>query len=603
MSAPQARPRTTHLLATLFVLASASLSAAAQRPAKTTVESQVLLAAEPGVQYAVSAKGQHVAAVALRGSRQVMVHDGVDGPRFDEILKLSTTTADKVQWSDDGNRFIYWGRVGQEYAVMVDGKEVHRGAWSAEAAARGQSPVFEMGFAPRSKHWYVILLNQNSSRQNYQLVIDGKPGPVSQSSIAPVWSLDGEHHAYIQQIFPITAPQPSLALIVDGKTAPYNAGEPQFTADGLHLFTKRMVPRASLTEVLANGQPFMRAESVQLHMSPTGPGVLGVVWSTAQNARVSFLTVGNRKVPGSECADNAGLSGIYISSDAKHFAAKCRTWIMADAKKGQEYADGVSNVAFTADGRAVYQALTNGKTFLIVGDQESDGYASIESETAVTRAQRLTSNFTPAPAVIRGNKVGYIARVAQSGNNFVVVVDGNKPLSAVNATHLTFSPDGSRFAFLAGHPYQNATVDGTAYSQMNVDGGVGNVGYQGTFQWSADNKHVAWIVGTPSQGVAIDGKYIATGGMTRFLKFTADGKRLVWLVLNPAAPRHLIFVDGVQVLDLPQNLPLENEADIYWSFPEDGSIVLVAQDGDAMKRFKITPGSETSVETVLAKAK
>ncbi len=594
--------RTYGLVTTAFALVCATHAAAAQRPAKTTVESQVLLTAEPGVQYAVSAKGQHVAAVALRGSRQVMVHDGVDGPRFDEVLKLSTTTTDKVQWSDDGNRFIYWGRVGQEYAVMVDGKEVHRGAWSVEAAARGQTPVFEMGFAPRSKHWYVILLNQNSSRQNYQLVIDGKPGPVSQSSIAPVWSLDGEHHAYIQQINPITAAQPSSALIVDGKAAPYNAGEPQFTADGLHLFTKRMVPRASLIEVLADGQPFMRAEGVQLHMSPTGPGVLGVVWSTAQNARVSFLTVGNRRVPGSDCADNAGLSGVYMSNDAKHFAAKCRTWVMTDAKKGQEYADGVSHVAFTADGRPVYQALTNGKTFLIVRDQESDGYASIESETAVTRAQRLTTGFTAAPAVIRGNKVGYIARVASSGNNFVAVVDGKK-YPAINASQLSLSPDGSRFAFLAGHPYQTATVDGTAYSQMNVDGGIGNIGYQGMFQWSADSKHIAWIVATPNQGVAIDGKFLATGGMTRFLKFTADGKHLVWIVRNPAAPRHLIFVDGVQVLDLPQNLTLENEADIYWSFAEDGTVTFVAQDGDAMKRFKITPGSETSVETVLAKAK
>jgi hypothetical protein len=34
-----------------------------------------------------------------------------------------------------------------------------------------------------------------------------------------------------------------------------------------------------------------------------------------------------------------------------------------------------------------------------------------------------------------------------------------------------------------------------------------------------------------------------------------------------------------------------------------GEGVFVAQDGDAMKRFKITPGSGTSVETLLAKAK
>jgi hypothetical protein len=78
------RVRALHVLG-LLTLAGTSRSSAAQ---KTKVESQVLLTAEPGVQYAISPKGQHIAAVVLRGSRQVMVHDGADGPRFDEILRL-----------------------------------------------------------------------------------------------------------------------------------------------------------------------------------------------------------------------------------------------------------------------------------------------------------------------------------------------------------------------------------------------------------------------------------------------------------------------------------------------------------------------------------
>ena len=76
---------------------------------------------------------------------------------------------------------------------------------------------------------------------------------------------------------------------------------------------------------------------------------------------------------------------------------------------------------------------------------------------------------------------------------------------------------------------------------------------------------------------------------------------MVWITRAP--PGHLVFVDGEKVLELPQNLPLENDADVYWAFPEDGTILFVAQDTDGMKRFKITPGTETSVESVLAKAK
>lgn len=592
-------PHRTPLVAALLMLAAASLAAAAQ---KTKVESQVLLTAEPGMQYAVSAKGQHVAAVVLRGSRQVMVHDGVDGPRFDEILVIQSGTNDKVRWSDDGTRFIYFGRVGQEYAVMVDGKEVHRGAWDATLATRGQTPIYQMGFTPGSKHWYMILYKSDSSRQHWQLVIDAQAGPVSQGEVQPIWSPDGEHHTYIQTINPSTAPQPRQVLIIDAKPAPYLAGEAQWTGDSKHLFTKRMVPGTNFIEILADGQPFARVEGgIQLYMAATGPGVLGVAWAAPPNgARHAFLMVGNRKVPGSECPDNAGLSNIYVSSDAKHFAARCRTWIMTNGKKGQEYADGVSNVAFTADGKPVYQGKTNGKSFLVVGDQESDGYGTITGQMEFTRDTRNTANFEPAPAVIRGNKVGFLTRTGQGGNQSVVVVEGKK-YPALNAANLTFSPDGARFAFLSGHPYVAATVDGVAYEKMTVDPSLGNIGHQGTFQWSKDSKHVAWIVGAPTTGVAIDGKYIAAPGMTRFLKFTADGKHLVWIVRAP--PGHLVFVDGEKVLELPQNLPLENEADIYWSFAEDGTVTFIAQDGEAMKRFKITPGTDTSVETVLAKAK
>jgi hypothetical protein len=53
-----------------------------------------------------------------------------------------------------------------------------------------------------------------------------------------------------------------------------------------------------------------------------------------------------------------------------------------------------------------------------------------------------------------------------------------------------------------------------------------------------------------------------------------------------------VFVDGKKVLTLPQNLPLENEADVYWSFPADGTISFVAQDNEGMKRYRIVPGGQ-----------
>jgi len=564
---------------------------AAQSAGATKVNEQVLVTGEPGLQFGISPAGQHLAAVSLRGSRQVVVFDGVDGPVFDAILE----TNPKFVWSDDGSRLAYAGRSGQNFVIVVDGKEAFRGPWQAELAGRGQLPIVELDFTPGGKHWYAVIMNVDPSRSHYRLVIDGKPGPVSQDAIQPIWSPNGEHHAYIQSSFPVTAPRATYSLVVDGRPAPYMAGKPQFTGDSLHLFTERGIERSSQVDILADGQLFLRTESgVQLFMAPSGPGVLAT--SSLPNpsgARTAILLIGNKRVPGSECTDFAGLK-VFLSADAKHWAASCQSWVMADGKKGLEYGGGVSDVIFTADGRAVYRSQTNGRNFLVVGTQESDAYAEMPPYVVNKRDGQVQ-----LPALVRGNHVAYIA--GRGGNNRVVVIDG-KPIPATAASIVDLSPDGSRFAFLSGQPYQFATIDGTAYTQMTVDPANGNIGRQGTFQWTPDSKHVAWIVNN-KPGVAIDGKFFATPQAPRYLTFSADGRHLLWLMRDPRAPRHLIFLDGEQVLALPANGDLETQADLYWGKNADGTIQFIAQDGDVMKRFTIVPGTSTSIDTLIGKSR
>jgi hypothetical protein len=577
------------------------LSLNAQEP---KVETQLLLPPEPGMQYEISPKGLHVAGVVLRGSRQVLVYDGTDGPRFDQVLQLNS--AGKVSWSDDGARYAYHGKLGQEYVVLVDGKEVTRGPWSADLQAQGRTPVYALGFSPGGKHWYVIIETRTPGRTNYRMTLDGVAGPLSQEVIQPLWSPDGEHHTYIQKIFTETSGQPRYALIVDGKPAPYLAGEMQWTGDSKHLITQRPMPGNQSTEVLADGQPLMRVPGgVSLTMAPTGAAILGVASTPFVNGtRNAYLIVGNRKAVGSECSNTGGLDAIYLSADAKHYAARCAmTFMYVDGKKGQEYPEGLSHLVFTADGRPVYYGRTNQRAFMIVGDQESSAYTSIVDIPAATREEQRTVNFRVAPAVVRGNHIGYIARTKPNdGFATVVVIDG-KPLATEGANALSLSPDGTRFAFLFGRT-SGVNVDGTSYASSSVDLGIANVGYQGFFHWTPDSKHIAWITQAPNQGVVIDGRLVpAAAGtqMTRYLNFTADGKHVVWLTRGEGGVQH-IFLDGIKVLTLPQNLSLENEADVYWSFAPDGSISFVAQDHEGMKRFRIVPGG-TSVETALAKGK
>ena len=564
------------------------------------VESQLLLPAEPGMQYEISPKGLHVAAVALRGSRQVLVHDGEDGPRFDQVLSLQRNSSGKVAWSDDGARWAYHGKLGQEYVVLVDGKEVARGPWSADLQAQGRSPVWEVGFTPGGKHWYVIIETLTPGRNNFRMTLDGVAGPLSQDNITPLFSPDGERHTYIQKIATATMSEPRYVLIVDGKPAPYLAGGMQWTGDSKHLLTRRIIPGTSNEDVLADGAPLLRLPGgASFTMAPGSPAMLGVVATTFQGGtRGVFLLVGTRKAAGSECTATGGLDGLYISADAKHYAARCsNTFMYVDGKKGQEYSQGLSNLLFTDDGRPVYYGRTNQRAFMVTGEQESNAYGAIVDVRGHTRETRGMSGPSGPPAVVRGNHVGYIANPKPGdGMTTVVVVDG-KTLPAEAASELSLSPDGSRFAFLFGRS-SAVNVDGTPYPTSGVDMGIADVGYQGYFHWTPDSKHVAWIQSQP-YGVAIDGRLIASQGWVRYASFTADGKHVVWLARGQGS-EHQVWVDGVKVLTLPGNTALENDADVYWSFSADGSISLVAQDNEGMKRFHIVPGGG-SIEATAAR--
>ena len=556
------------------------------------VESQLLLPPEPGMQYSISPKGLHLAGVVLRGSRQVLVHDGVDGPRFDQVLSLGgLNQSAKVAWSDDGARHAYHGKLGQEYVIVVDGKEVSRGAWSAELQNQGRTPVQQLGFSPGGEHWYAVIETVTPGRQNFQMLLDGVAGPLSQQMFTPLFSPDGEHHTYIQQINTATTPQPRYALIVDGKPAPYLAGDMQWTSDSKYLITKRPSPGNTGEDVLANGQPLMRVPGgVNLTMAPVGPGILGRAFTPWEGGvRSSFLLVGNRRVPGSECTNSGGLDAVYMSPDAKHYAARCAmTFMFVDGKKGQEYPEGLSHLVWTGDGRPVYYGRTNQRAFMVVGEQDSDAYGTIQDVTPVTREEKRLGSTGFVPAVVQGTHVAYIARTnGGDGLSTVVVVDG-KAIPAVAASEVRLSPDGSRYAFISGRPPgQFVTVDGTAYDKVAIDPSIATVGHQGMIKWSPDSKHVAWITAAPSSGVMLDGKLLPTPRMTRFAHFSANG-RLVYLARGEGA-EHQIYVDGKRVLTLPQNLSLENDADVYWDFPADGSIRFVAQDHEGMKRFRIMP--------------
>jgi len=104
-------------------------------------------------------------------------------------------------------------------------------------------------------------------------------------------------------------------------------------------------------------------------------------------------------------------------------------------------------------------------------------------------------------------------------------------------------------------------------------------------------------------GILFDGKFLKLGVNYVFdPTFTPDGRHFLFLTQDPGNSKESVYVDGKVVAQVDMNTSLaDNPA--AWEVGPDGVLTLVAQDAGAIKRFRITLGSDTSIETLLALAK
>jgi hypothetical protein len=346
--------------------------------------------------------------VVAKGSRVAVSVDGVEGPRFDDILAVPGGRGEHVAFSSDGARHAYVGRLGQEKVVMIDGKEAFR--VPAASSAFPQLPRLEPnpGFTVGGKHAYFVLestVSSPSTQTTWTMHLDRVAGPKSGEALWPYFSPDGGHVAYIVSN-PANREQKMLAL--DGKPAGYPPpgmaleGEPTFTADG-HLFTYGVLPRGAGLQVMVDGRPFLKAPGAHVFTAPTGNAfVTRIIAPSPSGALVHFLDIAGKRVPRS---DGAQIDSVFFSPDGKHWAARVRspsstTFIVADGKKGLDY-QMVGDPGFTADGRAVYIANNAGKSFMVVGEEESDAFQAI--------APLYTMDGHAVSWAIGGNRVAFIA--------------------------------------------------------------------------------------------------------------------------------------------------------------------------------------------------
>jgi hypothetical protein len=584
-------------------------------PAGTKIEPVLMAPVEQGAQFAVSPHGIHVATLSHSGSRQVVVYDGVAGPKFDQIFGQNGAQA--FVFSPDGNRYAYCGRIGNEWVAMVDGKELARGSDTDQLGNIGLANC-ALGFTSNSKHvFFTSVAKINSSTAAVRFVFDGKAGPLGAptDSRSYVFSPDGNHFAYL--LTDLSTPHSMRTqLFIDGQPAPYNAGDPQWSADSQHLYTKRnvSVPNASAIEVLLDGKPIMRAEWVMLYIPPVGNMVIAhVKRGVGRTPSTEFLVIGGKEVPGSENNNvSGGIKDVKFSPDGKHYSAvyhdaSGRSWVFSDGKKGETYggigvfttqsSDVTANygsTAFTADSsNLVYLGMGTdaNNVYVVYGGQESD---EVHGGLADCLFSPVKNHF-----LLTGSGIvtldGKVLRLPG------LIPNGTPP------GQLGFSPDGEHYAFrLQTRDGPLLYVDGVPQTAYRPTGGGGmtNINTR-PYIFSPDSKHIAYFCRSANPAAAVEDMYlcldnkavrVAPMGGFPTLTFSSDSNHLFW-VRDMGLSNRRVYVDGKPVIDgfltTPGGVGKES-----WQLGPDGNFLVLMQDDTSLKRVSITPSPSTSISTL-----
>jgi hypothetical protein len=81
------------------------------------------------------------------------------------------------------------------------------------------------------------------------------------------------------------------------------------------------------------------------------------------------------------------------------------------------------------------------------------------------------------------------------------------------------------------------------------------------------------------------------------LEFTADSKHIIWAQGAPSRDALRIFVDGKLVADADAAIAFTS-TEAWWDMLPDGSLAVLAQDQNNLKRITITPSVETSLASL-----
>ena len=542
------------------------------------VEEVVLGPYDPRRTPTFSKDGLHVAITVAKGSKSVIMVDGVEGPRFDSRVN-------QIVFSPDGKRHAYVAVSGTDGILVLDGKEVAR-----EPLIDNTPPYHFFEFSPGGKR-FAYQRNERETKGAFRwLVMDGKPGDKVSAIQNLVFSPDENRFAYLAGH---EADKGGQTLVVDGRNVGRQGVNPQFSPDGKTIVTVGHLPNESM--LLMNGKAGSRAKSIRgVHISTGGINllVLGNMSQGGQGGPGEYLGASGKKIEGSDCQK---IEWVKFSPDGKRYAALCSAgpgieYLIIDGKKGENY-QGITDFEFSPDSsRYTYMARSNAGGFRVVDGEESQGYNTYQTYSWGGGGKRF--GYT-----------GY-GNMIKEGD---VVIDG-KATKYPGPRQVGFSADGSRYAFVGGDP-----SFGTLYIDGVEQQGVGVIPPTNSrashYAFSPDGKSIAhhgFVGNRDKRGLVANGRLL-----TEFAQlytaplFTPDGQHVFAIVQNPGDGKsHALLVNGKTVVTLDA-LPSSLAGvlgDFFYPFAmgADGVFTLIGASGGEYKRYRVTASADHTLAKAIA---